>query len=338
MKKMNLEKISSAYNLFDKSINLLKEDLDSSYMDALVETGDNLLENGKIMVEDGKPTEKVIKELEHIYAEFLDINLSPEEMRQVIQFALVNASKVDKIQPNHQMTPDSIGLLVAYLLERILGPKEEIKILDIAVGTGNLLSTLTNHLKQNKVKEVELFGVDNDDTLLAVAGMSLKMQQIEAHLYHQDAIDNLITPKVDVVLSDLPVGYYPIDERVVNFGTKAKSGHSFVHHLLIEQSILQLLPGGWGIFLVPKNLFESAEAKSLLEVIQQQAHFQGILNLPNDLFASQDSAKSLLLLQKRGNGAKQANPVLLGGFPAIKDKEAFAKFLQQVDNWINKNK
>lgn len=335
---MNLKKISSAYNLFNKAINLLKEDLGSPYMDALVETGDNLLEKGKIMVEDGKPTEKSIKELKLVYAEFLTISLSSEEMRQVIQFALVNAGKVDKIQPNHQMTPDSIGLLIAYLLERILGSREEIKILDIAVGTGNLLSTLANHLKQSKIKKIELFGVDNDDTMLAVAGTSFKMQQIETQLYHQDAIDNLITPKVDIVLSDLPIGYYPIDERVVNFETKSKKGHSFVHHLLIEQSMLQLLPGGWGMFLVPKKLFESVEAKSLLEVIQKQAHFQGILNLPADLFATQDSAKSLLLLQKRGNGAKQANPVLLGGFPAIKDREEFTKFLQQVDSWINKNK
>ncbi|KRL05582.1 class I SAM-dependent methyltransferase [Liquorilactobacillus hordei] len=335
---MNLEKIGNAYNLFDKATDLLKEDLATSYMDALVETGDNLLEDGKIMIEDGKPTEKVINKIKPIYNDFLNINLLPEEMRQVIQFALVKASKVDKIQPNHQMTPDSIGLLVAYLLEKILDQKEETKILDIAVGTGNLLSTVTNHLKKGKLKDIRLFGVDNDDTMLSVAGMNLKMQYIDADLYYQDAIDNLVTPKVDVVLSDLPIGYYPIDERVVNFETRALKGHSFVHHLLIEQSMLQLLPGGWGVFLVPKNLFESPEAKSLLEVIQKQAHFQGILNLPNDLFTSQESAKSLLLLQKRGNNAKQAKPVLLGGFPAISNKEAFARFLQQVENWINENK
>lgn len=334
---MSLEKISNAYGLFDKAIDLLKNSLDSSYIDALVETGDNLLENGGVLIENGRPTQDIVNELEKIYKNFLEIHLSSEEIRQVIQFSLVKAGKVDKIQSNHQMTPDSIGVLIAHLLERILIGRNEVKILDITIGTGNLLGTVTNYLKQNGVKKIELFGVDNDDTLLAIAGISFKMQKNEIQLFHQDAIDNLITPKVDLVLSDLPVGYYPIDERVVNFETKAKKGHSFVHHLLIEQALLQLIPGGWGVFLVPKALFESEESKKLIEVIQKQAHFQGILNLPSDLFSSANSTKSLLLLQKRGGSARQAKPILLGGFPSIKEKVAFAKFIRQIDNWIKEN-
>ncbi|WP_057876458.1 class I SAM-dependent methyltransferase [Liquorilactobacillus aquaticus] len=334
---MTLEKIEQFYKKFEQAVELLQKDLAVSYLDAIIETGDNLAEGGELLIEDGKPSLKVRDQLAELYKQMVALSMTSEELRQVIQFALVKANQFDKIQANHQMTPDTIGFLVGYILEKFLTKNASYKILDITVGTGNLLSTVYQRMKVNGYKDIKLYGVDNDDTLLSIASMSARLQKIPAELFHQDAIDNLITPKVDVVVSDLPVGYYPVDKKVVNFKTHSDKGHSYVHHLLIEQALLQLVPGGYGLFLVPRGLFETKETQGLLRVIKNQAYFQGMLNLPEDLFLNKKNEKALLLLQKHGGEGNQVKQVLIGDFPPLKDKKEFAHFLKNIDDWAKEN-
>lgn len=333
---MEIKKVKQGYDLFLQSVELLMKSLDSSFLDALIESGDNLNE-GQIMVENGRPTAAEQQKLQTIYSAFKQLALTAEQKRQVIQFALFRAQNVDKIQANHQLTPDAIAVLLAEILNNFLLKEKPTVVVDPAVGTGNLLFAISQYLAKKGFAALQCFGIDNDDTLLAIASMSARMLQIPVELYHQDAIDSWITPKADVVLSDLPVGYYPLDQKTKNFASRAAKGHSFIHHLLIEQSLLQLKPNGLGIFLVPKVIFQTNETKGLLEVIQANAHFQGLLDLPQDLFASVKSQKALLLLQKKGDRAKQAVPVLLGEFPAVKNNANLIKFTNQVRDWQKKN-
>lgn len=329
---VGIEKIEQTFTSLKEAVALLKKELQVSYLDALIETGDNLLAK-EVHVEDGLPTAEVKTRLEELYANAQLAGLTTEQRRQVMQLLLLQAYKQEKIQANHQMTPDTIGFLVEYLLEKVLPKKQGLALLDLTVGTGNLLTAILSKLNQNGWPKIQAYGVDNDDTLITLASMATQIEQISVDLFHQDALDGLLLPKVDVVVSDLPVGYYPLDERVTQFKTRAKKGHSYVHHLLIEQAVNQLKPAGFGIFVVPKGLFESPEAKGLLDYIQANAYLQGMLNLPQDLFASKRGQKAILLLQKHGSGAKQAKQILLGDFPSFKHKEQFQAFLGQIDQW-----
>ena len=36
-----------------------------------------------------------------------------------------------------------------------------------------------------------------------------------------------------------------------------------MHYLLIEQALEQLVAGGWGVFVVPRGMFEAPEAKTI---------------------------------------------------------------------------
>ena len=329
---MGIEKIEQTFTSLKEAVALLQKELQVSYLDSLIETGDNLLAK-EVHVEDGLPTAEIKTRLEELYANAQLAGLTTEQRRQVMQLLLLQAYKQEKIQANHQMTPDTIGFLVEYLLEKVLPKKQGLALLDLTVGTGNLLTAILSKLNQNGWPKIQAYGVDNDDTLITLASMATQIEQISVDLFHQDALDSLLLPKVDVVVSDLPVGYYPLDERVTQFKTRAKKGHSYVHHLLIEQAVNQLKPAGFGIFVVPKGLFESPEAKGLLDYIQANAYLQGMLNLPQDLFASKRGQKAILLLQKHGTGAKQAKQILLGDFPSFKHKEQFQAFLGQIDNW-----
>lgn len=315
---------------------LLQEALSTSYLDALIESTDNIV-TGEIQVEDGKPDRQIVDKLTDIYGDLNLKDIDSETVRNVIQLCMLKAEKQDAIQPNHQMTPDTIGLLMANLLQKIGVKNEPYSIFDLGVGSGNLLTTVINYLNKTIGKSAKGYGIDNDDSMLAIASNSVALQRLDVDLYHQDAIDSLDLPQCDFVVSDLPVGYYPIDSNTTNYETRAEKGHSYVHHLMIEQAMNYLKPAGFGVFLVPSDLFKTEESKQFIEWIQRQAHLQGFINLPIELFKTKQAQKSILVLQRRGSGSHQAAKVLLGQFPSFSNQKEFAGFMAEIDNWVKTN-
>ncbi|WP_370636176.1 class I SAM-dependent methyltransferase [Lactobacillus sp. S2-2] len=318
--------------MFDQSSEVLKNELETSYLDAFIETAENLI-NNDVRVENDKPSSKIVDELKSLYKKISYKNLEKENIRKSIQMAMLKAIKEDKIQSNHQITPDSIAYLIAILVDNFINKigKDEISILDLSIGSGNLLFALFNQIDKNK--KIDLTGIDNDDSLISVGSISSEMQDIDIDLIHQDATSQILKNKFDLVISDLPVGYYPIDENIQNYVTKSDQGHSYVHHLLIEQAINKLNDGGFGLFLVPSNLFETQESKKLLSFIQDNAYLQSIINLPSDLFMNKSARKSLIILQKHGNSSKQVKKVMLGELPSFKEVKQVKKFISQLVKW-----
>lgn len=334
---MSQKEIEQLFNQLDASVQLLQKELDVSYLEALSETGENILVNKIPHQIDGFPSDEIVGKLTQLYKEVSIDNMESEDIRKAIQLALLKASKTDALQPNHQMTPDAIGFILNYLIEKLISGKfEGIRLLDPAVGMGNLLSTVYNGLVSKNIL-VEAEGIDNDDLLLTLASVSTTMQRQKVTLTHQDALQDLLMDPVDVVVSDLPVGYYPLDEKASKYKTAAKEGHSYAHHLFIEQSLHYLKDGGFGIFLVPAQLFETDETPGLMKMIQEESFLQGMLNLPNELFKTKNSRKSILLIQKKGNIAKQAKQVLLAQIPDFKNQKAMLQFMQEVDSWKKEN-
>lgn len=333
---MELKDIEQAYQTLSQIIEIFQKQLDLSYFDALIEALSDLLENqinGKEEIGDS-----TVAELEKLYRHLDLSEFSSEEIRQVIQLLLLGSYKKERVQPNHQMTPDSIGYLITFLIEKITSNDKTNSMLDLTVGTGNLLAVILNNLKALGNQNLKAYGVDNDDTLLAIADVSLALQRINnVELFHQDALDNLMLPQVDLVVSDLPIGYYPLDERAAQFETHAAEGHSFAHYLLIERGIEKLAENGWGLFVVPSGIFETEEAQPLLKMIQKNGYLQGLLNLPRELFVSEKSRKAILMVQKKGDHAHQASQVLLGDFPSLKNKKEFNGFLDEINAWVKEN-
>ncbi|WP_406827455.1 class I SAM-dependent methyltransferase [Pediococcus inopinatus] len=325
------------FNIIDESTETLMRELDTSYLDALIETGDNLI-SGEVRTENGKPSTIEKNNLEHFYSEANIKQLDPEVIRQAIQLAILKASQQDHIQANHQMTPDTIGMLFAYLLQELLQTSDVLTVFDPAVGTANLLTTIINDIYRNHADtKITGIGVDNDDSMLAMADINSRLQGLDIDLYHQDALDQLVFNAADVAVSDLPVGYYPIDHRVKNYETHSTEGHSYVHHLLIEQAMNHVVPGGFGIFLVPSNLFQTEQAANLLKFFKNKVYLQGFLNLPKDLFTNASLQKSILIMQNYGEQAKQVPQVLLGDFPSFKKQKEMKKFLAEIKQWHRQN-
>lgn len=322
------------FEQFDHAVELIQAELSCSYLDAYLENAENIVDDGKVRVEDGLPKPDTVQQLEKIYAD-LDLAHQPREtVRRLLQLGLLKVMRKDSIQANHQMTPDTIGMLIAYLIEQIVKLDHPYKIFDPVVGTANLLTTVMNHLATVNKQPVEAFGIDNDDSMLAAASVSADLQNLPIQLIHQDAITNLDIPQADLAVADLPIGYYPLDDNVKNYQTKAQEGHSYVHHLLIEQTMNYLVPGGFAFFVVPSDLFRTKESETFVQWIHSVAFLQGFINLPSDMFSNAASQKSILILQNHGNNAKQAQQVLLGTFPSLKNQKDFRKFLAEIDQWV----
>ncbi|TQR18447.1 class I SAM-dependent methyltransferase [Psychrobacillus vulpis] len=259
-------------------------------------------------------------------------NAEKEQIRKAVQLAILKGMK-KSAQVNHQMTPDAIGLLVAYFVKEMTKEKKELTILDPALGTGNLLYTIMNALP----KENHAFGVEIDELLIQLAAQTAELLTSDIQLFRQDALKPLLIDPVDIVVSDLPVGYYPDDETAQEYFLQSNDEMSYAHHLFIEQSMKHVKPGGYLYFLVPDTIFESKQAPNLHKYIKENGWIQAVIQLPSTIFKSKGQEKSLLILQKKSDELNAPREVLLAKVPNMSNKEAMELFFQKIDIWQEEN-
>ncbi|EPA8158289.1 class I SAM-dependent methyltransferase [Enterococcus hirae] len=327
------EKMEQGFKQNLKAIQLLQNALGTSFLEAYVENAENLIDNYQVRVVDGVPSEEIKQQISALYKELSQLSFEPEEWRRLSQLLLLKGSQTEHLQANHQLTPDSIGFLFVFLIEQLFTNKEEpIKILDIAAGMGNLLLTVLLNLSSAGY-QAEGMGVDIDDTLLAVAASTSDLTQANVQYFHQDGLQELLIDPVDVAISDLPIGYYPNDQKAKEFLTNTTQGHSYAHHLLLEQAMKYVKPDGFGLFLMPSNFLETEQSEEVKRWFKEEGYLQGMIQLPDELFRNKQSQKSILILQKKGTKAKQAQEVLLVKLDSLKKPEKVTEFFKEFETW-----
>jgi N-6 DNA Methylase. len=321
--------VETLFRYLDDSATLLQKELDCSYLEALVETGDNAFQNE---VQQNGVSEVTKKRLEKIYEEMNRLSYTREDIRKAFQLACLKGMR-EKLHPNRQMTPDTIGILFSFFLEKLLnGP---FSIFDPAIGTGNLLTTILNRLPNDSVKA---FGADADDLLIKLAYVNANLQEHPIQLYNQDSLKPLFVDPVDVVVCDLPAGYYTDDEQAKEYELRAREGHSYAPFLFIEQSIRYTKPGGYLLFVIPNSLFEMEDSMRLHEFLKKTAYIQAVIQLPLSMFKNKNLAKSLFFLQKKKEGIRPPRQVLLANLPSFDEKNAMERIFSDMERWFSKNK
>ncbi|PRX75952.1 site-specific DNA-methyltransferase (adenine-specific) [Bacillus sp. V-88] len=323
--------VESLFGIIDETATLLKDELACSYLEAVAETGENLFQGDVLQEEVSELTKK---RLNKKYDEANVSQLENENIRKAFQFAILKGMK-ENVQPNHQMTPDSLGLFISYLVNKFTAGMNKLTVLDPAIGTGNLLTTVLNQMPG---KETQSIGVEIDEVLIKLAYVGADLQKHPLQLFNQDSLEPLFIDPVDLVLCDLPIGYYPNDLRAQDYELKADEGHSYAHHLFIEQSLKHTKDGGYLFFIVPNGLFESPHSAQLQGYLKEKADIQGFLQLPLSLFKNKNSAKSILILQKKKDGIKPPKEVLLAQLPSLSNQRALQDILSKIDQWLVQNK
>ena len=118
VKVLSENDIETLFNQLDHSIKYLRQETDWSYLEALSETSENILE--KKLPEEALQVMKpdTVEKLMTIYQNTNLGQMTSEEIRKSFQLALLKGMSEDRVQTNHQMTPDAIGFLLVYLIDK----------------------------------------------------------------------------------------------------------------------------------------------------------------------------------------------------------------------------
>ncbi|RLL47851.1 class I SAM-dependent methyltransferase [Oceanobacillus piezotolerans] len=326
MEKSNVEHL---FEWLDQTSELLGKHIDEPYLESLTNAMDVLFYQDVPKDMDDILTNKLEKALKDI-----DISsFKTEEIRKGIQLAILKGMK-DSTQQQHLMTPETVALIVGYLADKLTSGKEKIRIFDPASGTGNLITTVLERLKQ----DVDAFASEVDPTLIQLAVLNANLQSKKIEFFHQDSLRPFLLDPVDLVVADLPVGYYPDDLRASEFELRADEGHSYAHHLFIEQGLYYTKEAGYGVYIIPEFLFESEQAGKLNQFLNKHAHIIGVIRLPESAFTSERNQKSILILQKKGEQTKGVKQPLLVQMPSFKNAKAMSDILGQMNTWFQANK
>lgn len=257
-----------------------------------------------------------------------------QDRRKAFQFAYLSLMQEESIQANHQITPDSIGLILGFLVQKFTENKNELHVVDMASGAGHLSASVNEVLKDTTVMH---HLIEVDPVLSRVSVHLANFLEIPFDVYPQDAIMPLPLEEADIVIGDLPIGYYPLDERSHELQLGFKEGHSYSHYLLIEQAVTALKQTGFAFLVVPSNLFEDDNVKQLENFIATETEMQAFLNLPKTLFKNENARKSILILQKKKVNETKPVEVLLANIPDFKNPNQFQGFISELNSWMAEN-
>lgn len=311
---MNFEKIEKAYGYLLENTQTIQNDLQTNFYDALVEQNAIYL--------DGQTELTLVKENNQ---RLKDLNLNKEEWRRSFQYLLMKAAQTEPLQANHQFTPDGIGFLLVFLVDQ-LASSDKVDVLEIGSGTGNLAQTLMNNCQRS----LDYLGLEIDDLLIDLAASMAEVMKADVNFAQGDAVRPQVLKESDVIISDLPVGYYPDDAIASRYQVASPQGHTYAHHLLIEQSLKYLKPGGIAIFLAPNDLLTSEQSPLLKKWMQDHAQVLAMVTLPENLFRSANLAKTIFVLRKQEEAEVQP---FVYPLTDLQNQEDVMKFRESFQNW-----
>ena len=311
---MNFEKIEKAYGYLLENTQTIQNDLQTNFYDALVEQNAIYL--------DGQTELTLVKENNQ---RLKDLNLNKEEWRRSFQYLLMKAAQTEPLQANHQFTPDGIGFLLVFLVDQ-LASSDKVDVLEMGSGTGNLAQTLMNNCQRS----LDYLGLEIDDLLIDLAASMAEVMKVDVNFAQGDAVRPQVLKESDVIISDLPIGYYPDDAIASRYQVASPQGHTYAHHLLIEQSLKYLKPGGVAIFLAPNDLLTSEQSPLLKKWMQDHAQVLAMVTLPENLFRSANLAKTIFVLRKQEEAVIQP---FVYPLTDLQNQEDVMKFRESFQNW-----
>ncbi|GHU42881.1 adenine methyltransferase [Bacilli bacterium] len=280
-----MEKIETAFGLLLTNVQQLETRLATHFYDALIEQNVSYL--GKAVSEDLQQRNDQLRALK----------LTKKEWQKVYQFALIKGAKEMHLQANHQLTPDAIGYIIHFMIETLF-PETSLSVLELGSGTGNLAETLLTGMPD---KTLTYTGFEVDDLMIDLSASIADVMQTSAQFLQIDAVRPQVIEPVDILVSDLPVGYYPDDAIARRSVVGSPSEHTYAHHLLMAQGFKYLKADGYAIFVAPSDLLSSPQADLLKKWLQDYARIAAVITLPENI-VTENNAKAIFVLQKSAQG------------------------------------
>jgi len=300
--------IDKFYDLIDEACMLLNEKIKLSYFDALIRVSNDIVNE----VDDSKLEDSDITLLQEKYDQVMNLTITNEEVRQAMQLLIIKAMK--HINMNLEiMTPDYINYIIGYIINSYYKNQKKVSILDVEVGTGNLITTVANFIEN----EVNLIGVENNRLLINLCKANCELQNNDISLYFQDTLTKL-TEKVDVAIGDLDCvcqdnKYYPYE--------------------IINNYLPNIDNEGLFVYLIENDFFNKEQINEFKKNFK--GTLLGLIVLPKELFNKNHIGKSILV----GSPLQLKNfEMMVLQMAGINEQEKFYNNINEIQEWIKKIK
>lgn len=261
------------------------------------------------------------------YFDIVD-NYDKETIRKVYQFLLLKALK-ELNNPSYDITPEVITMYISHLIECIYGDKK-VSITDLASGSGSLLINIAALVKGEK----EITSVDVDSNYVRLQQNIFNLLETNVEIINQDALKPLNIKKQDIVISDVPFGYYADEDNSLNYKLCSTDGYSLNALLFIEQAANYLDENGVGILVIPKKVLELED--NFKKYLEEDINLNAVITLPDEMFKNVSQQKAIILITKKGQ-TKLPNQVFLAQIPSFQNKASYAKFIEEFNEWLENN-
>ena len=261
------------------------------------------------------------------YFDIVD-NYDKETIRKVYQFLLLKALK-ELNNPSYDITPEVITMYISHLIECIYGDKK-VSITDLASGSGSLLINIAALVKGEK----EITSVDVDSNYVRLQQNIFNLLETNVGIINQDALKPLNIKKQDIVISDVPFGYYADEDNSLNYKLCSTDGYSLNALLFIEQAANYLDENGVGILVIPKKVLELED--NFKKYIEEDINLNAVITLPDEMFKNASQQKAIILITKKGQ-TRLPNQVFLAQIPSFQNKASYAKFIEEFNEWLENN-
>lgn len=261
------------------------------------------------------------------YFDIVD-NYDKETIRKVYQFLLLKALK-ELNNPSYDITPEVITMYISHLIECIYGDKK-ISITDLASGSGSLLINIAALVKGEK----EITSVDVDSNYVRLQQNIFNLLETNVEIINQDALKPLNIKKQDIVISDVPFGYYADEDNSLNYKLCSTDGYSLNALLFIEQAANYLDENGVGILVIPKKVLELED--NFKKYLEEDVNLNAVITLPDEMFKNASQQKAIILITKKGQ-TRLPNQVFLAQIPSFQNKASYAKFIEEFNEWLENN-
>ena len=231
--------------------------------------------------------------------------------------------------PSYDITPEVITMYISHLIECIYGDKK-VSITDLASGSGSLLINIAALVKGEK----EITSVDVDSNYVKLQQNIFNLLETNVEIINQDALKPLNIKKQDIVISDVPFGYYADEDNSLNYKLCSTDGYSLNALLFIEQAANYLDENGVGILVIPKKVLELED--NFKKYLEEDINLNAVITLPDEMFKNASQQKAIILITKKGQ-TRLPNQVFLAQIPSFQNKACYAKFIEEFNEWLANN-
>jgi site-specific DNA-methyltransferase (adenine-specific) len=294
------------FELFDEYIRLYQEFFVVSSLTAMYQMSRHILFNELPSVQD------IPDALDRLMVNIRDESFDKEELRKALVATTLKAYRHDKIA-NSEMTPDSISLLVGYVVSKYFEGRESFSLCDPVVGTASMLTAVANMVQH----QGDIVAMDSNWDQIQTARVFTDLTGYDVDFILEDCLTSSVQG-FDCIIADVPVYVYDDD---------------YFPHRFVAHWVSKIEPGGVMVAVIPNDFFEIQSVYK--DEIIQQASLVGLIKLPADMFVDPKLQKSILLVEP---GERKVEDFLLVELPRLEEKEEFQVAITRMEQWFQKEK